>query len=126
MDAIDRAKTPDTIQLQQVAVKDPVPFGGPSDTTLVIAAGTMELDPVRRVITCTPRNAEKPVIEVPMENVRFYVKLTEKHVAKMQATAQSAAIPKQVKPATAPGVRPKGDTVKFVRGPDGKPVEQIV
>jgi hypothetical protein len=106
--------------LKSATVKEAVPFSGPTDQTLICAAGTLELDLANRVIRATPRDPNRDAIEVPLENVKCYVRLTEAHKAKIEATARPAP-----KPAPRPVVQNKGDTIKFVRGPDGKPMEQL-
>jgi hypothetical protein len=134
-DAIDAAKKPKPeepkIQLQLVKVKEPVPFQGPADQTLMVAHGTLELDARRRVVIATPKVVEKgrvqkDAIEIPLENVVFFVRLTEKHVAKIEAEKVAAPAPAPRPAPLPPGVRPKGDTVKFVRKPDGSIGEETV
>lgn len=115
-------KPPELVQLQQAAVRDPVPFGGPSDTTLVTANGKIELDLENRVVVGTPRDPNKPVVEIPLENVRFYVRLTDKHRKTMEAQATRVAPRPPPKPA-APAQPQKKGVIKFVRGPDGRPME---
>lgn len=114
-DAVDLAREP--VLLKTVAVKDPVPFNGPSDQTLICAWGAIELDIKRRVIVATPKDTKRDAVEIPLENVKFYVRLTEAHKA-----AQAPAPKPAPRPAPPPS---RGDTVKFVKGPDGKPMEQL-
>lgn len=125
-DAIDAAKdappkpSKSLPLLKSATVKEAVPFSGPTDQTLICAAGKLELDLENRVIRATPRDPNRDAIEVPLENVKCYVRLTEAHKAQIAAkTAPPKPAPKPVQPPS------RGDTIKFVRGPDGKPMEQL-
>lgn len=125
MSAIDKALRAETkIKLASCAVRDPVPFGGPATTTMVAAAhGTLELDLERRVVICTPRDATRDTIIVPMENVKFYIELSEKHLAKLEAQKAATGIKPVPKPVQRVPV--KNDVVKFVKDPvSGKPMIQ--
>lgn len=146
MDAIEQAKSdaapapaPRKL-LKLVKVKDPVCFAGPADMTLLAKDGDLEIDTELRVILCQPNDPRRDPCVVPLENVVFVVPLdagaarkladakNEREAAIAEKAAAKQAEQKAAKLVLPPGVRlpkPKGDTVKFVRGPDGKPVEVI-
>lgn len=143
LDAAEKLVKPSLKQrLKMVKVRDPVAFSGPSDMTLLASNGELALDPQLRLIVGTPNDPKRDACVVPLENVVFMVplapadakKIDDAKAEKEKAQAELLARKAQVvaaahtpRPAALPpGVRPpkpKGDTVKFVRGPDGKPVE---
>lgn len=112
------------VPLERVSLRDAVPFAGQS-TTIFAAHGKLELDTLRRVITATPHDATKDAIEIPLENVKHYVRRAEKHVAKAEAFKAKPNSPPPPAPKPAPKAPAKSDVVKFVKHPEtGKPMIQ--
>lgn len=149
MDAIQAAISGETPPaktkrlLKVVKVVNPVSFAGPADMTMLAKDGELELDLEHRLVLGTPNVSTREPCIVPLENVVFMVPLdpgTARKLAEVKAEAakqvEQAAAAKvaqvaaqQPRPAAhPPGYRPpkpKGDTVKFIRGPDGKPIEVV-
>lgn len=131
------------MKLQSVSVKESVNFHGPADTTLLCANGELEFDEACRCIVAKPFNASKPLIMVPLENVRSMIPMTEA-LAEAEAKKRAAGninglvgqlTPERIKEREAAAearraeqakVPEKAGVVKFERGPDGKPVETTV
>lgn len=99
-------------KLIRVAVRDGVPFDGPSTQTLMHTAGDLEYDSDAHVVICTPRNGGRTFI-VPLATIKFMevmdprvekgLEERKKALAKAQADAEEEA--KKPKPVVDDTVR---------------------